>query len=104
MRLLLCDDHLLFTDALAVSLQSRGVDVVGCATSMDDAVRLAAEHAVDVCLVDVHFPEGVSYPWVSRILEAVPAARVVILSGDSGRDVVSAALAAGATGLDRKST
>ncbi|HVS42810.1 MAG TPA: response regulator transcription factor [Candidatus Dormibacteraeota bacterium] len=102
MRLLLCDDHLLFTDALAVSLQSRGVDVVACATTMDDAVRLAAEHAVDLCLVDVHFPEGVSYPSVSRILEAVPTARVVILSADSGRDVVSAALAAGATGFVAK--
>lgn len=99
MRLLLCDDHLLFTDALADSLRSRGVQVVDCATTMEDAVQLAAAHAIDVCLLDVHFPEGVSYPSVRRILDAAPGARVVILSGDNHRDVIDAALAAGATGF-----
>ena len=99
MRLLLCDDHRLFTDALSAILESRGVEVAACATTIEDAVRLAGEHAVDVCLMDVHFPEGVVYPAVRRILDAVPGARVVILSGDNHRDVIAAALAAGATGF-----
>jgi two-component system nitrate/nitrite response regulator NarL len=99
MRVLLCDDHRLLTDALTVSLQDRGVEVVACVEDMESAVRLAAEHQVDVCLMDVHFPEGESYASVRRLLEVAPGTRVVILSGDNHRDVISAALAAGATGF-----
>jgi two-component system, NarL family, nitrate/nitrite response regulator NarL len=99
MRILLCDDHRLFIDALAVSLQSRGEEVVASVTDPQDAVRLAAELDVDICLVDAHFPGGDSFAAVRQILDSTADTRVVILSGDDDRDVISTALASGATGF-----
>ncbi|HEY2704597.1 MAG TPA: response regulator transcription factor [Candidatus Dormibacteraeota bacterium] len=99
MRILLCDDHRLFIDALAVCLQGRGEDVVASVTEPQEAVRLAAELDVDVCLVDAHFPGGDSFAAVRQILDSPGATRVVILSGDDDRDVISTALASGATGF-----
>jgi DNA-binding NarL/FixJ family response regulator len=99
MRILLCDDHRLFIDALAVSLQSRGEEVVAAVTEPQDAVRLAVELDVDVCLVDAHFPGGDSFAAVRQILDSTSDTRVVILSGDDDRDVISTALASGATGF-----
>jgi len=98
-RLVLCDDHRLFTDALVVSLVDRGQSVIACVTDPNEAVRVVSRRHVDICLMDVHFPDGDSYWAVRAVLEAAPAARVVMLSADCDHSVIAAALAAGATGF-----
>lgn len=99
MRILLCDDHRLFVEALATSLRGRGEDVVAAVGDPEDAVTLAAQLDVDVCLVDVHFPGGDSFAAVRRILQSGGRTSVVVLSADNDREVISAALTSGATGF-----
>ncbi|TMD92052.1 MAG: response regulator transcription factor [Chloroflexi bacterium] len=99
MRILLCDDHRLFSEALTASLQSRGEEVVASVVEPQDAARLAVELDVDICLMDAHFPGGDSFAAVRQILDAAGDTRVVILSADDDRDMISTALACGATGF-----
>ena len=97
-RVLLVDDHDLFRTGLANLLEEQHLDVVGQATTGDDAVRLARELAPDVVVMDLNMPGMTGVEATRRIFAASPPARVVVLTiSDRDEDVVEAILA-GASG------
>jgi len=102
MRLVLCDDHQLFLDALASALTGHGHDVVATATTPDDAVRAVAQERPDVCLLDLAFPEGSGVEAARRIRERHPATQVLVLSATTDPRVIAEALQAGVNGFVRK--
>lgn len=53
----------------------------------------------DLIVMDIHLPDMHGIEATRQILEAVPAARIVILSGDDDQALVDAALQAGARGF-----
>ena len=55
MRILLCDDHVLLTEALESLLRSAGHEVLVAHTPVA-ALNLLAVHRPDVCLLDGCFP------------------------------------------------
>ena len=56
-RVLLADDHAVVRAGLEELLRSTdGIDVVGAAADGEEAVRLAAERAPDVVLMDLVMP------------------------------------------------
>jgi DNA-binding NarL/FixJ family response regulator len=57
MRCLIVDDQRPFLKAAQSVLEAGGVDVVGLAATATEAVRLAAELAPDVALVDIDLAE-----------------------------------------------
>jgi DNA-binding NarL/FixJ family response regulator len=78
-------------------LESRGFTVVAEASTVDDALALAARDDPDLCLVGMQLPGG-GLAAVARIVKAVPSTTVVVLAaGVSDGDVV-AALERGALG------
>lgn len=99
MRVLVCDDHCLFAESFAFLLTSRGHEVVGCVASPGEAVRLAASSAVDVCVMDLHFPGDSGLDAITRVIEASPTTRVLVLTGSSEPLVLTAAVNAGAHGI-----
>jgi len=99
MRLLVCDDHRLFVDALSMALTDREHTVVATAFDPDDAVEAAREHRPDVCLLDVNFPQANGLNAIGRIHEVSPDTKVVMLSGSIDRDLVADAIAEGAQGF-----
>lgn len=101
MHVLLCDDHQMFVEVLGVVLRARGYRIT-CTTSPGAALEVVGKHAVDVCLLDLHFPEGSGIPTITDILEASPATRVVVLSGSTDVNVLGRALLAGARGVAAK--
>lgn len=103
MRVGLCDDHVLLSEALAVLLARRGHEVAWQVTEPEAAVARMAEEPVDVVLLDLCFPAGSSVPVIPELLDAGPRARVVVLSGSDDMALVGAAVAAGATGVVSKS-
>ena len=101
MRLVVCDDHRLFAEALATVLERRGHEVV-LTTSPAAAVLAVGQFRPDVCLIDLRFPAGDGIELAAELRDRAPRCTVVVLSASADDRDVSAALAAGAAGFLHK--
>ena len=103
MRLVICDDHRLLTEALASMLSTQGHVIEGIAYGADELLRVVAASDPDVCLLDVNLAGGTEGLTVAReLLELHPRTKVVILSAVSDASVVAEAIDAGVVGFVRK--
>jgi DNA-binding NarL/FixJ family response regulator len=102
MRVLICDDHAVFADSLALVLADAGHSVVGVTYSPDDALSVLLNRPVDVCLVDLHFPAGSVLARLTELRAAGPATRFVLVSGFVDQQIVDAGLRAGVRGFAHK--
>jgi DNA-binding NarL/FixJ family response regulator len=103
-RVLVVDDHQLFTHALTSVLeQDDRFAVVGTAATGREAVKLAQTHGVDVVLMDMSMPvlDGPAATRRLRALDSPP--HVIALSGHEDRLSRTAALDAGADDFVTKS-
>src|SRR4051812_43036437 len=103
-RVLVVDDHKLFTHALTTVLeQDDRFAVVGTAATGREAVKLGQPGGVDVVLMDMSMPvlDGPAAPRRLRALDSPP--RVIALSGHEDRLSRTAALDAGADDFVMKS-
>lgn len=105
--LLICDDHRILTDALAV-LVERDPQLTLAAPPVhrpEDAIALAGEHHPDVVLMDVEF-KGIAMSGVEAtraIKQVSPDARVVVMTAHSDDEVLVDAVEAGAAAFLTKS-
>nr|WP_236567932.1 MULTISPECIES: response regulator transcription factor [unclassified Nocardiopsis] len=98
-RVMVVDDHALFRRGLVSVLgDETDIDVVGEAGDGEEALRLAAGLRPDVVLMDVMMPGSSGIDACSRIREAVPHARFVMLTMSDEESDLFDALKAGATG------
>ena len=103
MRLVLCDDHRILADALAVALRPYSHEVVAIALTPEEGVVAVAVHRPDICLLDLHFSDRVNGLETARVLRAdYPDTKVVVLSGIGDPAVVSQAIELGVAGFIRK--
>lgn len=101
MKVLLCDDHTLFVEALTCVLRRRGDDVSGTGHP-EDAVREAEAHRPDVCVMDLRFgPEGreQGLEAAAGVMEGSPKTHVLVLTGGAAPNVVRQGLAMGVRGF-----
>lgn len=96
---LLVDNHELVCEGLKAMLTVESdIDVVGTAHDGTQAVRMAADLAPDVVLMDVRMPKKDGVTACREIKESAPDSKVIMLSTyDDDRDVF-AAIDAGASG------
>jgi two-component system nitrate/nitrite response regulator NarL len=99
LKIIICDDHKVLVDALSMALSGGGRKVVATALDPDEAVRVARVHQPDVCLLDVHFPNGNGLRAIGLIHAVSPRTKVVILSGSISPGLVAEAIAQGAQGF-----
>jgi DNA-binding NarL/FixJ family response regulator len=93
-RVLLVDDHDLFRTGLRNLLEERGVQIVGEASSGEQAVRLVRELAPDVVVMDLHMPGISGIEAIRQIVGFAPLTRVLVLTiSDQDEDVLHAILA-----------
>lgn len=104
-KLLIVDDHPVVREGLRGMLDGDpGLDVVGAASSGDEAVVRARELAPDVVLMDLRMPGGDGVSATGRILADCPGIRVIVLTTyESDQDIVRA-VEAGAAGYLLKDT
>jgi DNA-binding NarL/FixJ family response regulator len=104
-RVLVVDDHDLFRTGLASLLDAQpGIEVVAQASGGQTGVRLAAELAPDVVLMDLRMPDLDGPSATRAILERSQSARVVALTVVADEAAVAAAVEAGSCGFLAKDT
>lgn len=98
-RVLLVDDHALFRAGVRMLLSTiPGIEVVGEASSGEQALQLLAQQMADVVLLDIGLPGMNGITTAQRIKEAHPKTHVIALSMYKDEEYVAGALKAGASG------
>ena len=99
MRVVIADDDAVVVESLRIVLDAQpDIEVVGCGTDGADAVRLAADSAPDIVLLDTQMPGMDGLSAAERILAAPVPPRVVFLTTFSDDEYIVRALALGAAG------
>jgi len=99
LRILVADDHPLFRNGMRSLLNAEpGFQVVGEAVNGEEAVRMAAELAPDVILMDVQMPGLNGLDATRKIVQANPEIKVLVVTMFEDDHTVFSALKAGARG------
>lgn len=103
-RLLLADDHRIFSDSLSLFLASlEGVEVVGQVNNGKQVLAFLEDYPVDVVLSDLHMPYMNGVELILQMRRRFPTVRVLVLTMAEDRAHISEALQAGAAGYLLKS-
>jgi DNA-binding NarL/FixJ family response regulator len=100
---MLVDDHQVMRDLLRDALENTGeFQVVAQAADGQEALRLVAEAAPDVIVMDVIMPVMDGIDACREITELLPGTRVLMLTASNEQDAIVRSIAAGATGYLQK--
>ena len=103
MRTLIVDDHSLFNEGLKLLLETLGVaSQVQCCVDAETALACAAQQPWDLVLLDWNLGPGSAWGGVALIgalVQALPTARVVVVSAEASAGRVREAIEAGAAGF-----
>jgi DNA-binding response OmpR family regulator len=84
-RLLVVEDDLLIAEWVCATIRDAGGEVVGPASSVAEASRLAASEPIDCAVVDLGLEDGQAGPLIELLAsEAVP---VVLATGAAREDI-----------------
>jgi DNA-binding NarL/FixJ family response regulator len=97
LRALLVDDHELVRHGLATVFAAHGVDVVGQAGTVAEALRVFAETKPDAVVTDLQLPDGTGLDIVRAVRRESADTGLVILTMHSGDEQIFAAMEAGAS-------
>jgi two-component system response regulator NreC len=98
-RILIADDHGVLRAGLTALLNAEpDLQVVGEASTGEEALRLAAELCPDLVLMDISMPDLGGIEATRRLLEVLPGVRVLMLTVHEDIGLVREAIHAGAAG------
>jgi DNA-binding NarL/FixJ family response regulator len=102
-RVLLADDHAIISEAFNLILENAGFEVVGTATTGEEAVNLAQELEPDILLLDVVMPEMDGLAALAIIRYMRPEMLIFMLTSYSDKLYLARAGELGANGFFSKS-
>jgi DNA-binding response OmpR family regulator len=85
MKILITEDEPILADELETIIKELGHQVVGVASTLRGALRLAEQSTCDLALVDVHLSDGTTGPTVARELAENAHATVIFTTSNPGR-------------------
>ena len=100
--LLICDDHKILTDALAMVVERDGsLRMIAAPVHVpEEAIELCREHQPDVVLMDIMFKGHMDGIKATRMIKEVsPATKVVIMTAHDDDRLLVEAVEAGASGF-----
>jgi DNA-binding NarL/FixJ family response regulator len=104
-QVLIVDDHPLFRKGLRVMLEAmHDMEVVGEATTAQEAIKLASEMQPDIVLMDLQLPGGSGLDATREITQVSPHIRVLVVTLFEDDDSIFTALRSGARGYILKDT
>ena len=96
LTVVLLDDHAVMLEALRALIQSDdSLVVIGTASRVPDAIRLARGMQPDVAVIDVHMPDGGGWAAARGLREVCPDIRLVAFSAYDDALVTRTIAAAG---------
>lgn len=102
---LIADDHAVLRSGLKMLIQSqKDMEVVGEASSAQDAHRLVIDLAPDVMTLDINMPGMNTLKFMEQLVKDHPHTKVLVLTMHDDTAYLRAALAAGAAGYLVKTT
>jgi two-component system nitrate/nitrite response regulator NarL len=99
MRLLICDQHVVFAESLAHLLTARGYEIVAITHHPDQLIDVLRREPVDVCLLDVFFGADSVVDRLTTLCRASPDTRLVLVTAGADGPLLAAARAAGIGGV-----
>ncbi len=102
-RCLIVDDNASFLDAAASLLEREGLDVVGVASTIDDALARVEELRPDVVLVDISLGSDSGFDLVRRLADGDGSLPVILISTHAESDYADLIAATPAAGFVSKS-
>ncbi len=104
-KVLLVEDHAVVRTGLRLLLESRPeIRVVGEASGRNQCLQLVQQTAPDLVLLDLDLGEESGLDFLSEIVSASPACKVLLLTASRDERVYEEAVAAGALGIVHKET
>ena len=100
-RVLIVEDDRDFAESLVIALGTRNCQVKIAYTG-EDAIRMFHEHSFDIAFMDIKLPGKNGVQSMAEILEFVPAARIVMMTGFSEPSLLEQARSTGAVDVLRK--
>jgi two-component system, NarL family, response regulator DevR len=99
-RVLLVDDHEVVRAGLRALLDgAEGIEVVGEAATVDEAIRRSGHDSPDVVVLDVRLPDGSGVEACREIRAQFPGTKVLMLTSFADEEALMAAILAGASGF-----
>ena len=99
LRVVLADDQTILRHGLRAILDAEpDLEVIGEASTMQDAIALSRRLLPDVVITDVAFSNGIEVQAISQLRRECPGVRVLLLTGHSCQECVRAAMTAGVHG------
>lgn len=99
-RVLVVEDEQLLAEALAMTLRARTpYDIVGVATTLEQADSLMERHTPDLVVTDQMLPDGFATQRFDTWRKASPEAQFVLMTAFSSSEVMRDAKEAGAAAL-----
>ena len=98
-NLLLVNETRLMGNVIAAALEGEpDINIVGCVTSMEDAMKIVRENEVDVALVSTRLPDLGALKLTNAITDLKPSTKVLALGLTEEKQHVLRYVEAGATG------
>jgi DNA-binding NarL/FixJ family response regulator len=105
LRVLIVEDHMALGDALRMAVElDPGLESVGVATTVAEAIDLAVGQKADIVLTDVRLPDGDGIEATATIKDLRPATEVIVLTAGVDAGSLLRAAEAGASGFLSKDT
>jgi two-component system, NarL family, response regulator DevR len=97
-RVFLLDDHEVVRRGVRELLEEAGLDVVGEASTAEEAIRRIPPTKPDVAVLDVRLPDGSGVEVCREVRDLVPGLACLILTSYSDDEALFEAIMAGASG------
>lgn len=98
-RVVIVDDHILFREGLLSTIRSEpGIQVIGQAGTVREAVELVSSLNPDIVLMDFGLPDGTGVDATRAIMQDHPECKIVFLTMSEQDENLFAAIRSGARG------